>query len=284
MKTLFIIFQYLIPQHLLSRLVGKLAETKVRWLKNFLIEQFIEQYQVNMDEAKTAAPSSYANFNAFFTRKLKDGSRYICAEPHAIASPADGTVSQLGTIKGGEIFQAKDQHYTVEQLVADNQLAKHYDKGSFATIYLSPKDYHRVHMPVSAKLESMTYIPGKLFSVNQITAENVPKLFARNERLVCHFDTEYGPMAMVLVGAMIVAGIETVWSGQLAPPTGLPQTQIFSGATEEVKLQRGEEMGRFKLGSTVILLFSENAVQWHAELQAGSPTQMGKSIATAIIQ
>lgn len=284
MKTLFIIFQYLAPQHLLSRLIGKLAETKIGWLKNLLIEQFIKHYQVNMDEAKHSESSQFENFNAFFTRELKQGARTICAEPYGIACPADGAISQLGIIDKNSIFQAKGEHYSVEKLLADSELAANYNNGSFATIYLSPRDYHRVHMPVAAKLISMIYVPGELFSVNQTTAENVSSLFARNERLVCHFDTEYGPMAMVLVGAMIVAGIETVWSGQVAPPTGLPQKQSYSELPSEVLLQRGEEMGRFKLGSTVILLFPENTIEWHATLKAGSPTIMGESIATAVIQ
>ncbi len=237
-----------------------------------------------MDEAKISEPCQFENFNGFFTRELKQEARTICAEPYDIACPADGAISQLGAINNGDIFQAKGEFYSTEKLLADSELAGNYSNGSFATIYLSPKYYHRVHMPVSAKLTSMTYVPGELFSVNQTTAENVSNLFARNERLVCHFETEYGPMAMVLVGAMIVAGIETVWSGQVAPPTGLPKTQSFSDLPSEIMLQRGEEMGRFKLGSTVILLFSENAVQWHNNLKAGSPTVMGDSIASAIIQ
>ena len=284
MKTFFIIFQHFVPQHLLSRLIGKLAETKISWLKNLMIEQFIKHYQVNMKEAKNSESSQFENFNAFFTRELKQGARAICAEPYEIACPADGAISQLGLISNGQIFQAKGEHYSAEKLLADSKLAENYNNGSFATIYLSPKDYHRVHMPLSAKLSATTYVPGELFSVNQTTAENVPNLFARNERLVCHFETDYGPMAMILVGAMIVAGIETVWSGQVAPPTGLPQTLSFSELPAEITLQRGQEMGRFKLGSTVIVLFSKNTVQWHDDLKPGSPTVMGQSIATAIIQ
>ena len=279
MKILFIIFQYIIPQHTLSRLVGYLAETEIVWLKNLLITQFIKHYGVNMAEAADPEPLNYKNFNAFFTRALAEGARPISEDDNTLACPADGAISQLGEIKNNQIFQAKGQHYSTEQLLADEEAAKLYRNGSFATIYLSPKDYHRVHMPLSAKLTKMTYVPGKLFSVNQTTAENVPGVFARNERLVCHFETEHGPMTLVLVGAMIVAGIETVWSGQVAPPTG-PQNTLYTATPKAVSLNKGEEMGRFKLGSTAILLFPEGTVVWKETLEAGSPTTMGELLGT----
>ncbi len=198
----------------------------------------------------------YANFNAFFTRPLQADARPIAEAD--IVCPADGAISQLGDIAGGRIFQAKGQDYScVELLGGDPERAAQFAGGKFATIYLSPRDYHRVHMPLAGRLQATTYIPGDLYSVNTVTAENVERLFARNERLVSYFETEAGPMAMVLVGAMVVAGIETVWGGQVAPPPKTPSAWITSSQPEAVELATGEEMGRFKLGSTVILLFPE---------------------------
>lgn len=281
MKTLFIIIQYLVPQQLLSRAVGKLANCQWPWLKNLLIQQFIRQYRVDMSEAADPEPANYTSFNAFFTRALRADARPLDASTEALCCPADGAISQLGAINGERVFQAKGQTFSVYELLGnDAQLAKTYQNGSFATIYLSPQDYHRVHMPCAATLQSMTYIPGDLFSVNQTTAENVPRLFARNERLVCQFDTEHGPMAMVLVGAMIVAGIETVWSGQVAPVQRTIRRQSYQDAPAPVVLGKGEEMGRFKLGSTVILLFPEKTIEWRNDLKTGSATQMGEEIAS----
>ncbi len=280
MDFLFILLQQLLPQHLLSRLTGWLAESRVRWLKSFLIEKFASQFEVNMNEAVEPDLNAYENFNAFFTRALKDGARPIDSSAGAVVCPADGAISQLGAIENGRIFQAKGQSYTtLELLGGDEDRAALFANGEFATIYLSPRDYHRVHMPVAAKLTAQTYIPGQLFSVNQVTAEKVPRLFARNERLVCYFDTETGPMAMVLVGALIVAGIETTWSGQVAPPTREPKTVDFKTAPAGVALDRGEEMGRFKLGSTVILLFPQDSISWQSEFRAGTPTRLGQILA-----
>ena len=228
MNTLFIAFQYIIPQHLLSRIVGWLAECEWSVLKMWLINLFISQYNVNMSEALDENPASYKNFNSFFTRELKPDARPIVADDAVIVSPADGAISQLGDISYGRIFQAKGQSYTAVELLGGNsELASEFDDGAFATIYLSPKDYHRVHMPMTGTLRETIYIPGDLFSVNQTTAENVPRLFSRNERLVAVFDTAAGPMAMVLVGALIVAGIETVWGGQVAPPPKHQPASIF---------------------------------------------------------
>jgi phosphatidylserine decarboxylase len=282
MNSLFILLQYLLPQHLLSRLTGWLAESRIVWLKNLLISQFVKHFDVNMSEALEPEPTAYDNFNAFFTRALKEGARPIDPSPGVVVCPADGAISQLGAIEHGRIFQAKGQSYTaLELLGGDEHRANQFAEGEFATIYLSPRDYHRVHMPVAGQLTAQTYIPGQLFSVNQVTAENVPRLFARNERLVCYFDTEFGPMAMVLVGALIVAGIETIWSGQVAPPTREPKTVDFKSAPAGVGLDRGEEMGRFKLGSTVILLFPRDAIDWQPQFQAGTPTQLGQVLATS---
>jgi phosphatidylserine decarboxylase len=276
-KIAFIIFQYLIPQHLLSRLVGKLAETKIPWLKDLLISRFIKQYQVDMSEAADPEPRNYANFNAFFTRALNDGARPICEADNTIACPADGAISQIGSITGGRIFQAKGQDYSLLSLLGgDREAAALFDNGSFATVYLSPRDYHRVHMPIAGTLRTMSYIPGVLFSVNAATAENVQGLFARNERAVCLFDTEAGPMAVILVGAMIVAGIETVWDGQVAPPPKGIRTTDYRQGARNIHLQKGEEMGRFKLGSTAIVLFAKGRTEWQESFMANTPTQLGE--------
>ncbi|MGK0498411.1 MAG: phosphatidylserine decarboxylase [Oceanicoccus sp.] len=277
MNTVFIIFQYLVPQHLLSRLAGKVADCEWPWLKNLFINWFIDRYQVNMDEAADPEPTNYASFNAFFTRQLEAGARPIVAEGNAIASPADGAISQLGTIENGRIFQAKGQNYTLTELLGgDEAIAAPFQDGKFATVYLSPKDYHRVHMPITGTLKTMIYVPGDLFSVNTVTAENVPRLFARNERAVCIFDTEIGPMAVVLVGAMIVAGIETVWAGQVAPIKRSINTQHYFDQELSISLQKGDEMGRFKLGSTAIVLFGKGVMEWSQQLDAASPTVMGE--------
>lgn len=286
MDTLFIILQYLTPQHLLSRLAGKMAECQWPWFKNLAIKQFIRRYHVNMEEAAEPEPYHYKHFNAFFTRALKEGARPINSDSSSIVCPADGAISQLGDIESGRIFQAKGQHYSLLELLGgDEEQAKAFKDGKFATIYLSPKDYHRVHMPMTGTLRSMTYIPGDLFSVNNTTADNVPRLFARNERAVCIFDTEIGPMAVILVGAMIVAGIETVWEGQVAPLKRTIRTQQYLEQPAAITLQKGEEMGRFKLGSTAIVLFAADTMQWDSQYSATSPTVMGQqlgSIATAV--
>jgi phosphatidylserine decarboxylase len=274
---LFIVLQYVAPQHLLSRLVGMLAENETPWLKNFLIEKFIRHFRVNMNEAVQSDYKLYHNFNSFFTRPLADGARQICVE--GIASPADGQISQLGKIEYGRIFQAKGQSYSaVELLGGDAELAAKFDDGMFATVYLSPRDYHRVHMPIAGKLLRSIYIPGDLFSVNATTADNVPRLFSRNERLVAIFDTQYGEMALVLVGAMIVAGIETVWAGQVSPRQRKIEEQDFSAPPNPVVLDKGAEMGRFKLGSTAIVLFrKDSGLQWQSA--AGNAVQMGQLLA-----
>jgi len=277
MTSLFIIFQYLIPQHLLSRLAGAIAQCPWPWLKNALIARFIDHYDVNMEEAVNARPQDFAHFNDFFTRALKPGARPVVAEPDTIACPADGAISQLGTITDGRIFQAKGQSYSaLELLGGDSEVADQFDGGQFATVYLSPRDYHRVHMPLTGTLRSMTYVPGDLFSVNTSTAEQVPRLFSRNERAVCLFDTEAGPMAVVLVGAMIVAGIETPWAGQVAPLKRQINRVDYLAPSREIVITKGDEMGRFKLGSTAIVLFAAGAMQWQPTLTATSPTRMGE--------
>lgn len=276
---LFALSQYLLPHHLLSRLTGRLAECRIEWVKNLLISRFIKQFKVDMSEAEQEDPTAYGNFNAFFTRPLKAGIREIATNPKSLASPADGAISELGSLEHGRVLQAKGIHYSLTRLLGgDTEKAKPFMGGSFATIYLSPKDYHRVHMPLEATLKETLYVPGRLFSVNQATADNVPGLFARNERLVCFFDTPAGPLAMILVGAMIVAGIETVWEGQVTPPVREVKLKNFADP-EPVVLEKGQEMGRFKLGSTVILVFGPDAVQWREDLQNGTPVRLGEALA-----
>ena len=280
MDTLFILFQHIVPQHLLSRLTGWLAELRNPvWFKNFIIERFVSYFEVDMTEAEQPDPRAYGNFNEFFTRPLQSGARPIADA--GIVCPADGAVSQLGEIEKGRIFQAKGQYFSTHELLgADEERAALFHNGQFATIYLSPRDYHRVHMPIAGQLTATCYIPGKLFSVNTTTAENVERLFARNERLVCYFDTEAGPMAMVLVGAMVVAGIDTVWSGQVAPVTRAPVCADYQRLPEAISLDKGEEMGRFKLGSTVILLFPNGSMQWDERYVVGTATRLGEKLGT----
>ncbi len=278
-ELLFIWLQYLTPQHGLSRCAGFLANTKITWIKNTFINLFAHHFQVDMNEAAQPALTHYETFNDFFTRALKDGARPIDNNANSIACPADGSISQVGTIDNDDIFQAKGKLYNACTLLGGNKnLAAPFHNGQFITIYLSPRDYHRVHMPVAAKLDKMIYVPGDLFSVNQQTANNVPNLFARNERLVCFFQTPAGPMAMVLVGAMIVAGIETVWAGQVKPMQNIIRRVDYQQQQINFELNKGDEMGRFKLGSTVILLFGEEALQWSEQLQSGREVKMGQSL------
>lgn len=275
---LFITLQYLVPHHTLSRIVGWFAQTKIVWIKSLFIQKFIAHFNVNMSEAEREDPESYENFNDFFTRALKPEARPICQESLSFVSPADGAISQMGTIQSNQIFQAKGHQYSTEALLGgDTENAAKFVDGSFATIYLSPKDYHRLHMPIDGKLIKMTYIPGKLFSVNPCTVENVDGLFARNERVVCIFETSFGPMALVLVGAMIVASIDTVWAGQIAPYKR--DIQNFYYTNQEITLAKGEEMGRFKLGSTIIILTPAKTLEWQNTLTAQSPVKLGEAIA-----
>ncbi|MBB2899053.1 archaetidylserine decarboxylase [Pseudomonas sp. AS2.8] len=275
---LFILAQHLLPHHLLSRLIGGFAECRVPWFKNLLTRWFVRHYDVDMRQAQVEDPTAYENFNAFFTRALKPGARPLPAEAGVVVSPSDGAISQLGRIEHGRIFQAKGHSYSLLELLGGDGLrAAPFMGGHFATIYLSPKDYHRVHMPLTGTLKEMVYVPGRIFSVNQLTAENVPDLFARNERVVCIFDTAVGPMAVILVGAMIVASIETVWAGLVTPPKReLKSFAYDEAARAPITLRTGDELGRFKLGSTAIVLFGPDAVNWSAELGALSTVNMGQ--------
>ena len=282
MDKLKITLQYLMPKHLISRLAGKVAAAELGWFSHFLIKRFISAYKIDMSEAQFERAEDYASFNEFFTRPLKDGIRPLASEPDIVAHPVDGAISQLGPIVDGKLVQAKNHTYSLQSLLGGlEQTSAPFAGGSFATIYLAPKDYHRIHMPVSGTLREMIYIPGELFSVNPLTAENVPDLFARNERVVTIFDTDFGPMALVLVGATIVASIETVWAGTITPPTGKTIFRWSYPATGNtaVKLEKGAEMGRFKLGSTVVLAFPAGKVDFMADQQPGTVTRMGAPFA-----
>jgi phosphatidylserine decarboxylase len=268
--------QHIVPQHLLSRVLGWLSDRRLPSLSRYAIDFFIKHYNVNMAEAENSDPRSYASFNDFFTRAIKSELRPIAVAGDHLASPADGCVSQLGMIEGNQLLQAKGFHFTVENLLGgDRERANPFLCGHFITIYLSPRDYHRFHMPCAGRLKEVIYIPGDLFSVNQQTASHIPNLFARNERVVCLFETAYGPMAMVLVGAMIVASIVIVGHGVVAP--NRPR-EITSNFYDE-QFERGQELGHFKLGSTVIVLFGREVVSWRNDLIAGSVVKMGEMIA-----
>ena len=271
-KQIFIQAQRVVPQHQLSRVVGKLAASEHPIIKNTVIQAFKAQYGIDMSIAEQSNALKFKSFNEFFTRSLKEGVRQIDTDPHSIVSPADGAISQLGKIEEGDIFQAKGQSFSVEKLIADPQLAEPFKNGHFATVYLSPKDYHRVHMPFAGTLTETLYVPGELFSVNQTTAENIPGLFARNERMVCLFDTELGRMAVVLVGAMIVAGIETVATGKVKPSGHLELNQ------HNLFLEKGAELGRFYLGSTAGVLFEKDKMQWDPMFKANSVVVMGEAL------
>lgn len=272
---LFAFAQYITPQKALSRFVGRIAECTNKQVKNTFIGQFVKKYQVDMSEAIQEDPFSYRNFNDFFTRAIKPEMRPIAPGENIIACPADGAISQLGDIEYGTIYQAKNHHYSLTELLGgDAELSNQFLGGKFATVYLSPRDYHRVHMPLDGKLIKTIHVPGKLFSVNKVTAEQIPNVFARNERTVCIFETNAGPMAVILVGAMIVASIETVWTGQVTPFSKQVQTWDHQKLAN-IQLKKGEEMGRFKLGSTAIVLFGKDAAEWEKHLTAESPTQMG---------
>jgi len=273
--------QYLIPQHALSRFAGVVARCQFAPVKNYLIKWFIKRYGVNMQEAADEDPANYPDFHSFFIRTLRAGVRPITLASNTLASPVDGTISQIGAIQSGRIFQAKGFDFDLLELVGGKEnTAKLFAEGHFATLYLAPKDYHRVHMPLAGKLVSMTHVPGQLFSVNPQTASQVPNLFARNERVVCIFDTAAGPMAIILVGAMIVASIHTAWAGEVTP-VGSKHIRTFS-YPDNLTFTKGEEMGYFKLGSTVILLFGPQQIAWQDALVAGDRVKMGETLGTII--
>lgn len=279
LKQIAIKAQYILPKHALSRLVGRFASARAGVFSQLYIRWFIKRYHVDMSEAVHEDPADYNTFNDFFTRALKPEARPLQADGLDLAHPVDGAVSQLGKIEGDSIIQAKNHDYSLVKLLGGNESdAAPYKNGQFATIYLAPRDYHRIHMPLDGTLRKMTYVPGDLFSVNPLTAASIPGLFARNERVVCFFDSAQGPYTLTLIGATIVASIETVWAGTVTPPTG-PRIHSWEYPAEgfnSVHLKRGEEMGRFKLGSTVVLTFPDEMMFFEENLQPGDITRMGE--------
>jgi phosphatidylserine decarboxylase len=271
--------QYLIPQHLLSRTMHRLARLPAGRIKDTIVRRFIDHFGIDMAEAQEPDPGAYPTFNAFFTRSLRPGARPICTDIDAIASPVDGAVSQLGKIDQDRIFQAKGHDFGLTTLLGGEPSdSAPFDGGSFATLYLSPRDYHRIHIPIDAVLRRMIYVPGRLFAVKPSTVRSVPGLFARNERVVCIFDTGNGPMALALVGAIFVGSIETVWSGELTPARSRLR-RCWDYQDQPPEFTRGDEVGRFNMGSTVILLFGPNGIHWDEQLKPGNRVRMGECIA-----
>ena len=278
LEKIFVLGQYALPHHPLSRLMGQLTHCRNPMVKNLFIRAITRAYDINLEEAQEPDIAAYGCFNEFFTRPLKPEARPIDATPGTLVSPADGYLSQAGRIEAGRLIQAKGMDYSVETLLGGcPERAAPFAGGDFATIYLSPRDYHRLHMPLAGELREMVHVPGRLFSVNDATARGVPGLFARNERVAAMFETEAGPMALILVGAIFVASIETVWQGVITPPTAAG-VKTWDYAPGTVRLDKGAEMGRFNMGSTIIVLFGPDAVEWSSALQPGAVMRMGQAI------
>ncbi|AMN50536.1 archaetidylserine decarboxylase [Psychrobacter sp. P2G3] len=274
--TLFTTIQQFVPQQKISKVAGRLAASRHPIVKRAFIRSFAKAYNVKLDEYERQSLNAYESFNDFFTRELKDDARAVDTTIHGIASPADGIISQLGQIEDHKMLQAKGRYYDIGQLLADSEDGSYFADGSFATVYLAPSNYHRVHMPFAGTLTKTRYVPGTLFSVNTTTAANIPDLFARNERLVCMFDTAYGKAAVVMVGAMIVAGIETVATGKIT------RTDDIQEADHDMKLEKGDELGRFYLGSTAIVILPKAAkADWQDNMMANSLVQMGQLLGMA---
>ena len=277
---LFALLQRVLPHHLLSAAMYHIARSEWRPLKEMIIKGVIYHFDIDLSQAVIKDPEAYPSFNAFFTRELEPGARPVAEGATDIVSPVDGTVSQAGMIAGNDLIQAKGHYYRLDALLGgDEELASLFTNGSFSTIYLSPQDYHRIHMPLDGKLKKMAHIPGRLFSVNEGTTESIPGLFARNERVVTLFDTPAGPMALIMVGAIFVGSMDTVWSGTVTPASQrISKWGYTDDSRKEIFLRKGEEMGRFNMGSTVILLFPENSVELDEALVAGSVVRMGERI------
>ena len=282
--TLFALLLYALPHHLLSQVMYWI--TRCEWVpfKNQLIQQAIKLYSIDMDLAAEPDPSTYRCFNDFFTRALRPDARPLAPEKDAILCPVDGAVSQAGRIEDGRIFQAKGQDYTLEELVGgDRALTQAFEDGNFATIYLSPRDYHRIHLPLAGKLKKMLHIPGRLFSVSPSTTRTVPRLFSRNERVVNIFETETGPVAVIMVGAIFVASMDTVWAGTVAPLSRSVRSWDYNGEqTGALEFERGAEIGRFNMGSTVVLLFGKETMKWSEAMQPDNKVCMGENIGTIL--
>jgi phosphatidylserine decarboxylase len=268
--------QRILPQHLLAAGMYRLARSTRPWLTNAVIGLVRRRYKVDMSDAEQPDPRAYASFNAFFTRALKPDARPIAAD--RVVCPADGRVSQATAIRGDTLLQAKGREFSLLTLLGGDRVRAHaFNDGLFATVYLSPSDYHRVHMPFAGTLESMVFVPGELFSVSEVTTQLVPDLFARNERVICHFETEIGPMTVVLVGAIFVGSIETVWHGEVRGPRGQPTKWAYHGAQRR-RFEAGDEIGRFNMGSTVIVLLPPGTAALESSLTPGTVVRMGQSI------
>ena len=274
-----------LPHHLLGSLMYRVARIEVPIIKNLIIGQVVRHFDIDMSQAVVKDPLAYKSFNDFFTRKLETDARPVAGGESDIASPVDGEVSQSGIIDEGKLIQAKGRYYSLNALLGgDSEMATQFENGNFSTIYLSPRDYHRIHMPIDGHLSKMVHVPGRLFSVNQATTQAVDNLFARNERVICQFDTQAGPMVMILVGAIFVGSMETVWSGLVTPVSQRISNWDYDNQPEQqVFLRKGEEMGRFNMGSTVILLFPVNGVAWDPEHTARQHVRMGERIGGRLI-
>jgi phosphatidylserine decarboxylase len=272
----FVALLYVLPHHFLSRIVLRLTRIRAAWFKDALIDAFAEHFSPDMEDAEQTDRNAYASFNSFFTRPLRQGARPLPESRSAIISPVDAALSQSGRIETGRILQAKGHHYDLDALLGgDSDRAQPFRDGWFATLYLAPRDYHRIHMPMDGRLTSMVYVPGRLYSVNEASAEHVPGLFARNERVVCTFEGDF-PFAVVLVGALFVGSMETVWAGQVTPRRRQPAVWHYMSG---VSLERGDELGRFNMGSTVILILPPDVSEPEGELEPGQRFRMGEAIA-----
>ncbi len=277
MKTIALFFQYVLPHRLLSRMMHALMRIRFKPIKNFTLNRMIKAFNINMEEAASKDFNDYEHFNAFFTRALKPDCRPIERSKDSVVSPVDGVISQIGSINKDEILQAKGHKYTIQELLATPMDTDFID-GQFITIYLSPKDYHRLHAPVACEIKSLRHVPGRLFSVADWTTQKIPRLFARNERLVNTLQTSFGKVAYVYVGAILVSSIETICNGVITPPYGSQVADLLPKG--QTKYNKGEEMGRFNMGSTVVLLFPKNSITFEPELVAGSALKLGERIAT----
>jgi phosphatidylserine decarboxylase len=276
---LFAGLQYVLPKHLLSRLIYRVMRIESPSIRRLIISNFLRGYDVNMTEAAQPDPFAYRSFNDFFTRALRPGARPIDSANDVIVSPVDGTTSQCAVIRDTELFQAKGHHYSLLELLGgDAEAAATYRNGSFVCIYLAPYNYHRIHMPVAGFARSTVYVPGDLFSVNAATARTVPRLFARNERVICEFDTTFGRMAMILVGALFVGSMETVHCGEINPPPRRHKSPVRIGKGDGRQFAKGEELGRFNMGSTVVLLFQQDRIRWESSLLAQQKVVLGTAI------
>ena len=272
--------QYWMPTRLLSRLVGTLGCCRIAVIKNTLIRSFVWLYNIDAAEVEEPVPAGYPDFNAFFTRSLRPGFRPVDNSPSGVVSPVDGTITQIGRIAGQQLIQAKHLTYSLPQLFGGEEVgSQQLSGGAYATIYLAPNNYHRVHMPLDAELREMVYVPGRLLSVNARTANVIPSLFASNERLICHFDGPVGPFSIVMVGAMNVGNISTAWAGQVMPRTSSEAARwSYPGTEPAIRLKKGEYLGQFNLGSTVIMISGPNQLAWHQKVTLGSSVRMGQRI------